>query len=71
MLSGFSKELVSRIQRAKLRDHPVAMEVVRTGEPVIIEDVFQDARVADAAQREGVQSLISAPLKSCFLVILA
>ena len=62
--SGFSPELVRNIQRAKLGDDPVALEVVRTGRPIIIERVFEDVRVAEMARQEGIKSAITAPLKS-------
>ncbi len=62
--SGFSPELIKNIQRAKLKDDPVGLEVVRTGRPVIMERVFEDARVAEMGKREGIRSAISAPLKS-------
>ncbi|MBI4494610.1 MAG: GAF domain-containing sensor histidine kinase [Chloroflexi bacterium] len=61
---GFSPEMVRKIQRAKLRDDPIAQEVVRTGRPVIIERVFEDPRVGEAARREGIRSGISAPLQT-------
>lgn len=61
---GFSEEVVRNIQRAKLRDDPIASQVVRTGRPVIMERVMDDPRVAEAARRNGVKSAISAPLKS-------
>ncbi|MFQ5874986.1 MAG: GAF domain-containing protein, partial [Dehalococcoidia bacterium] len=61
---GFSSDLVRGIQRVKLGSDPVAQEVVRTGRPVVIERVFEDPRVAEAAKREGIESGISAPLKS-------
>lgn len=61
---GFSPEVARRIQRAKLKDDPIAQEVVRTGRPVVMENVFEDPRVAEAAKREGIKSAISAPLKA-------
>ncbi|MBI4639995.1 MAG: GAF domain-containing sensor histidine kinase [Candidatus Tectomicrobia bacterium] len=61
---GFSPELVRRIQRAKLRDDPVAEEVVRTGRPVTMQRVFDNPRVAESAKREGIRSAISVPLQS-------
>jgi len=61
---GFSADLIRSIQRAKLRDDPVASEVVRTGRPVIMERVTDDPRVAEAAAREGIKSFVSAPLTS-------
>lgn len=61
---GFSPELARQIQRAKLQDDPLAWEVVRTGRPVVLERVFEDPRVAEAAQREGIRSAVSVPLKA-------
>lgn len=61
---GFSEELASRVQQAKLRDDPIASEVVSTGRAVLVERVMNDPRVAEAASREGISSLISAPLQA-------
>jgi nitrate/nitrite-specific signal transduction histidine kinase len=61
---GFSEELQRRIRRAKLKDDPIAQEVVRTGRPVIIENVLDNPSVAQAAKAEGIRSAISTPLKS-------
>ncbi|MFQ5826862.1 MAG: GAF domain-containing protein, partial [Dehalococcoidia bacterium] len=61
---GFSPELVHRIQRAKLADDPFAQEAVRTGRPLVVEKVFEDPRVAEAARSEGVRSTITVPLKA-------
>lgn len=60
---GFSEELARGIRRAKLKDDPIAQEVVRTGRPVVLERVFEDPRVAELARREGIISAISVPLK--------
>ncbi|MBI2304297.1 MAG: GAF domain-containing sensor histidine kinase [Chloroflexi bacterium] len=65
---GFSEEVVHRIQRAKLGDDPIAREVVATGLPVVMERIFEDPRVAEAARRAGIKSAISVPLKSEGLV---
>ncbi|MBI4215880.1 MAG: GAF domain-containing protein [Chloroflexi bacterium] len=56
-------EMVERIQRAKLKDDTVAQEVMRTGRPVILENVLDNPRVVEAARRIGIKSAISAPLK--------
>ncbi len=61
---GFTEELERKIRKAKLADDPIAQEVVSTGRPVIIEDVFNDPRLVEFARREGFRSLMSAPLKS-------
>ncbi len=62
--SGFSRDMVKNIQRAKLKDDRVAYEVYRTGHPVINEDVFADQGVHEGATREGIAAFVSAPLKS-------
>ncbi len=59
---GFSPELVAGIQNTKLQDDPIAAEVVRTGQIVVMERLFDDPRVAELAKREGVRSGLSAPL---------
>jgi nitrate/nitrite-specific signal transduction histidine kinase len=59
---GFSSELVARIQRTKLQDDPIAAQVVRTGQIVVLERLFDDPRVSEVAKREGVRSGLSAPL---------
>ncbi len=61
---GFSGELVRSMQRARLCDDPIALEVVETGQPVVIDRLLDDPRVAEVAEREGVRSAISYPLKS-------
>lgn len=61
---GFSDELVSSIQRARLCDDPIGSEVVETGHAVVVERLLADPRVAALAEREGVRSSISVPLKS-------
>jgi signal transduction histidine kinase len=61
---GFSGDMVGRRQRVGLPDDPVAEQVVRTGQPVVIERVLEDPRVAEAGFREGIRSAVSAPLKS-------
>ncbi|MBI4298544.1 MAG: GAF domain-containing sensor histidine kinase [Chloroflexi bacterium] len=61
---GFSPEMVRRLQRAKLVDTPIALAVVRTGQPVVWEHVLEDPRVAEQARREGMRSGITAPLRS-------
>ncbi|MBI4329077.1 MAG: GAF domain-containing protein, partial [Chloroflexi bacterium] len=61
---GFSPEVVRRIQRAKLKDDPIAQKVVLTGRSVLWERVLEDSQVAEASRREGIRSGISAPLRS-------
>ncbi len=61
---GFSDAVASRIQQAKLRDDPIASEVVDSGRAVVVERVMDDPRVAEAASREGIASFISAPLSA-------
>lgn len=52
------------MQRARLCDDPIALEVVETGQPVVIDRLLDDPRVAEIAEREGVRSAISYPLRS-------
>ena len=61
---GFSNEMVRNIQRAKLKDDVVATEVVRTGRPVVLAEVFKDPKVRADAARHGVTDGISTPLRS-------
>ncbi|MEK7682243.1 MAG: GAF domain-containing protein, partial [Chloroflexota bacterium] len=72
---GFSPELIRNLQRAKLRDDPIATDVVRTGQPVIMERIWEDPRVAETAKREGIRSAVSAPLKAegtvCGILVVA
>lgn len=62
--TGFSAELTAQMQRAKIKDDPVAQEVIRTGRAVIFDKVLEDPRVRELARREGIRSGISTPLKS-------
>ena len=61
---GISEELAERIRRQKLGDDPVGGQVVRTGQPVIIEKLMEQPGVAEVARREGFKRAISVPLKS-------
>ena len=61
---GFSGDVLGRRQRVGLPDDPIAEQVVRTGQPVVVEQVFEDPRVAEVGLREGIRSVVSAPLKS-------
>lgn len=61
---GFSADVTQRIQRAKLSQDPVASEVVRTGRPVLLSDVFNNPEVRTAASLEGIRAGISVPLMS-------
>ena len=61
---GFSTDVAQRIQRAKLSQDPIAMEVVRSGQPVPYRNVFDRSAISAAAAREGIVSGISVPLLS-------
>lgn len=61
---GLSPELESAIQRAKLADDPIAERAVRTGQPVVFRDLFDDPRVRAAATAEGIKDGITVPLVS-------
>lgn len=61
---GISEELFAQLRRAKLADHAMGAEVIRTGEPVAIGDAFTDPRLTDIAKREGFHSVLAIPLKA-------
>lgn len=61
---GFTRDLAQHIQRAKLKDDPIALKVVRTGRAVAFTRILEDPNVTEVAKREGIRSGVSAPLKS-------
>lgn len=61
---GISEELFAQLRRAKVADHAVGAQVIRTGEPVAIDDAFADPSLAAAARREGLRSILAIPLKA-------
>lgn len=61
---GISGELFAQIRRAKVSDHAIGAQVIRTGEPIAIGDAFADPKLADAAKREGLRSVLAIPLKA-------
>lgn len=61
---GISEELFGQLRRAKLAEHAVGAQVIRTGEPVAIGDAFTDPALADTARREGFRSILAIPLKA-------
>ncbi len=61
---GISEELYAQLRRAKLAEHAVGAEVIRTGAPVAIGDAFTDPRLADIARHEGFRSILAIPLKA-------
>ncbi len=61
---GFSEEVVAGVQRARLCDDPIALQVVETGLPVMRLRLRDDPKIAEAAARENVSSSMSVPIKS-------
>jgi len=61
---GISDELFAQVRRAKLSEHAVGAQVIRTGKPVAIGDAFLDPQLADVAKREGLRSFLAIPLKA-------
>ncbi len=61
---GFSEDLARRVKRAPVRADPIGERVVRTGCPVVAENLLDYPEIADIARREGFRSAVSLPLKS-------
>lgn len=61
---GIPLELAQHAKRIKLADALLEQEVVRSGKPVVVENLINDPRVMDVAKRAGFQSLVCMPLKS-------
>ena len=61
---GFSDELAAQVRRQKLGEEPVGTEVVRTGKPVVVEEIFADPKTREALNREGFHAAVSIPLKA-------
>ena len=61
---GLSEALIQRVRRAKLSEDPIGAQVVRTGEPVVMERLFENPAVGELARREGIRSALSVPLRA-------
>lgn len=61
---GFPEELLGPLHRAKLSTDPIGSQVVETGNPVILADLWKDPRVAEVAKKLGFRSSVSVPLKA-------
>ncbi|MDP2728811.1 MAG: GAF domain-containing protein, partial [Dehalococcoidia bacterium] len=61
---GLPPEVIGPLHRAKLSQDPIGAEVVDTGKPVILSDLWLDPRVAEVAQKAGFRSCVSVPLKA-------
>ena len=61
---GLSPEIVERVRRQKVAKGSLEAEVLDSGRPVIVNNAFEDPRIAELCRREGYHSTISVPLKS-------
>ncbi|MDP2743499.1 MAG: GAF domain-containing protein [Dehalococcoidia bacterium] len=61
---GLPQEVLGPLNRAKLSMDPIGAQVVETGSPVILADLWKDPRVAEVAKRFGFRSSVSVPLKA-------
>jgi signal transduction histidine kinase len=61
---GISDEAAAQIQRQKLGAEPIGTQAVRTGKPVLVQDVFADPATREAFARQGFHAVLSVPLKA-------
>jgi signal transduction histidine kinase len=61
---GISDELAAQIQRQKLGIEPIGTEAVRTGKPVLVEELFAVPPTREMFDREGFRAALSVPLKA-------
>lgn len=61
---GLSEEIATRVRRQKVGDEPIGTEVVRTGKPVVVDDLLNSPGVGEAVRSAGFQSSVSVPLKA-------
>ncbi len=61
---GLSDELAETIKRQKLGVEPIGTEAVRTGKPVMVEEIFAGPATREMFQREGFHAAVSVPLKA-------
>ena len=61
---GLSDALAERVKRAKLADDPVGRQVVTTGKAVVMEHIFENPNVSELAKKEGIQAVLSVPLRA-------
>jgi signal transduction histidine kinase len=56
--------LAENIKRQKLGVEPIGTEAVRTGKPVMVEEIFAGPATREMFQREGFRAALSVPLKA-------
>ncbi|HLB13151.1 MAG TPA: GAF domain-containing sensor histidine kinase [Dehalococcoidia bacterium] len=59
---GLSEEVLGPLNRVKLSMDPIGAQVVETGSPVIMRNLWDDPRVAEVARKAGFRSAVSVPL---------
>ncbi len=61
---GLSDELAENIKRQKLGVEPIGTEAIRTGKPVMVEEIFAGPATREMFEREGFRAALSVPLKA-------
>jgi len=61
---GLSDEVVEMIRRQKVGAEPIGTQVVRTGCPVVVDELLEHPTGGEIARREGFRSSVSVPLKA-------
>ncbi|MBM2826740.1 MAG: hypothetical protein HW403_804 [Dehalococcoidia bacterium] len=59
---GFSDDFVQKIRRAKLAENHFGEQVAPSAQPVVLESLFEDTRVGEAAREEGIRSSLAVRL---------
>ncbi|MBI2906794.1 MAG: GAF domain-containing protein [Chloroflexi bacterium] len=61
---GMPPEVLAPLTRAKLSHDPIGSQVVETGQPAVLTNLWGDPRLATAAKKAGFRSAVSVPLKA-------
>ena len=61
---GLSEAMAARVKRAKLADRPIGRQVVATGKAVVVEHIFENPDVSEQVKKEGIQTILSVPLRA-------
>ncbi|MBI4320844.1 MAG: GAF domain-containing sensor histidine kinase [Chloroflexi bacterium] len=61
---GIPLDVLGPLNRAKLAESPVGAEIVETGKPVVLNDLWADPRLAEKVRRAGFRSAVSVPLRA-------
>lgn len=59
---GLPEEVLGPLHRAKLSQDEIGRQVIETGKPVILTDLWEDPRVSEIAKKFGFRSAVSVPL---------